>query len=144
MKEIQRRYRMQDCEYVFANYPSRFSTAAVIGRPPHHETVLNGLYKGLRKAFPIKQVEATMHGFRTNIRSWGEDQRLPDGRRRFDEKDLELALGHAAGFGNTKVARDYSRQSSPVIPLIPIFDGWARYVTSSGEVIPFRRKAAGG
>jgi integrase len=148
MKEMQRRYRMQT-EYVFANWPSRFNTNAIIGQPPSNVTALENLRKGLKFALPPEHIKATMHGFRTNIRSWGEDQRLPDGRRRFDEKDLERALGHAAGFGKTKVARDYSRQSSDIIPLIPIYDGWAKYVTSGGEpheVIydtPFRRNVTG-
>jgi hypothetical protein len=140
LKEIQRRYRMQT-PYVFANYPSRFNTNAKIGLPPSHGTglknlrmTLSNLRKTLKKILPeADKAKATMHGFRTNIRSWGEDQRLPDGRRRFDEKDLERAIGHAAGFGQTKVSRGYSRQSSDVIPLVPIFDAWARYVTSGGE-----------
>jgi hypothetical protein len=85
------------------------------------------------KALSPEQINATMHGFRTNIRSWGEDQRLPNDLRRFDDKDLERAIGHAAGFGKTKVARIYSRQSSDVIPLIPIFDGWAKYIISSAK-----------
>ena len=148
MKEIQRRYRIPT-KYVFANYPSRFNTNAIIGQPPSHVTALGNPRKALKNALSPEQIKATMHGFRTNIRSWGEDQRFPDGTRRFDDKDLERAIGHAAGFGKTKVARIYSRQSSNVIPSIPIFDGWARYVASGGkphEVIydtPFRRKAAG-
>jgi integrase len=149
MKDIQRRYRMQT-KYVFANYPSRFNTNARIGEPPCNVAALENLRKTLRNALSLDQVKATMHGFRTNIRSWGEDQRWPNGSRRFDEKDLERALGHIAGFGKTKVARDYSRQSSDIIPLIPIFDGWGKYVTSGGkpsDVIyddRFIRKAAGG
>jgi len=149
MKEIQRRYRIET-DYVFANWPSRFNTNAIIGEPPCNVTALENLRKGLKFAFTSEEVKATMHGFRTNIRSWGEDQRFPDGSRRFDEKDLERALGHSAGFGKTKESRGYSRQSSDVIPLIPIIDGWAKYVTSGGqphEVIyntPFHRQATGG
>jgi integrase len=133
MKNIQARYRMQTTEYVFANYPSRFNSNAIIGQPANNATALDNLRKALRRALPPEHITATMHGFRTNIRSWGEDQRLPNGLRRFDEKDLERALGHAAGFGKTEVARIYSRQSSDIIPSIPIFDGWAKYVTSSGQ-----------
>ena len=149
MKNIQARYRMPT-EYVFANYPSRFNTNAVIGQPASNVTALRNLRKSLHGALPPEHIRATMHGFRTNIRSWGEDQRLPNGLRRFDEKDLERALGHAAGFGKTKVARSYSRQSSQVIPSIPIFDGWGKYVTSGGQpgkIIyddRFRRQASTG
>lgn len=145
MRDIQRRYRIQT-DYVFANYPSRFNTIAHIGQPPCNVTALEHLRKTLRGALSPDQLKATMHGFRTNMRSWGEDQRRPDGMRRFDEKDLERAIGHAAGFGKTKVSRSYSRQSSDIIPLIPIFEGWGKYITSGGkfgEIVPFRRKAAG-
>jgi integrase len=138
MKDIQRRYRMQT-HYVFANYPSRFNAAAHIDQPASHVTLL----ENLRKALPPDQVKTTVHGFRTNFRSWGDDQRRPDGMRRFDEKDLERAIGHLAGFGKTQVSRSYSRQSSDIIGLIPIFDGWAKFVTSGGQgadVIPIRRR----
>jgi hypothetical protein len=137
-------------DYIFANYPSRFNSNAIINEPPCVTTALLNLRKSLRDVVAPKDVWATMHGFRTNIRSWGEDQRLPNGLRRFDEKDLELLLGHIAGFGRTQVARIYSRQSSQVIPLIPLFDGWAKYVTRGGqpgEVIyddRFRRQTSTG
>ena len=145
MQDIQRRYRIPT-PYVFANFPSRFNTNAIIGQPPSHATALYDL----RKVLPPEYIKATMHGFRTNIRSWAEDQRRPDGLRRFDEKDLERAIGHAAGFGETKVERIYTRQSSDVVAVAPIFDAWARYVTSGGKPgdviydIPFRRKASTG
>jgi hypothetical protein len=145
MKEIQRRYRMKT-DYVFANYPSRFNTSAHIGEPPTGVAVLKNLHKVLKSLAP-EQIGATMHGFRTNMRSWGDDQRLPNSTIRcFDEKDLERAIGHAAGFGTTKVSRNYSRQSSDVIPLVPIFDSWGEYITKKAKVIydtPFRRQAAG-
>jgi hypothetical protein len=145
MEEIQRRYRMQT-DYVFANYPSRFNTNAHISEPPCGYTVLKNLRRAL-KALSPEQINATMHGFRTCMRSWGEDQLFPDGTRRFDEKLLERTIGHAAGFGKTKVARIYSRQSSIVRPLIPFFDGWGQYITGKGADIvwdtPFRRQATG-
>jgi integrase len=158
MLDIRRRYRMQT-PYVFANYPSRFNTNAIIGQPPCNVTALEQLDRSLKHAFSDNQLKATMHGFRTNIRSWGEDQRRPDGSRRFDEKDLERALHHIAGFGKTKVARTYSRQSSDVIPLIPIYQGWGQFVTTghvvfdnetgqvifdTDNVVPFRRQSSTG
>jgi integrase len=130
--------------YVFANYPSRFSKwAAKIGDPVCPATMLNNL----RKALPPEEFKATMHGMRTAFRSWGDEQNNPDGTPRFAEKDLERAIGHAAGFGSTEVSRIYSRQSKRTRALVPIFDGWARFVTSGGEpaeVIPFRRSSTGG
>jgi integrase len=136
MKEIQQRYKIET-NYVFANYPSRFNTNAIIGRPPNHVTMLDNI----RKAVPQDEKKTTAHGFRVTLRSWGEDQRRPDGMRMFDEKDLERAIGHIAGFGATKVSRIYSRQSLP-LGLVRIFDGWAKFVTSGPAVIlPFAQPA---
>jgi integrase len=146
MKEQQRCYGIKT-DYVFANYPSRFNTNAHIGQPPSHVTLL----ENLRKALPPEEIKATMHGMRTAMRSWGDEQRRPDGSPWFSEKDLERAIGHIAGFGETLVSRNYSRQSSALLGLIPIFDRWGEFVTSGGlpaDVIPIRRRqvkqAAGG
>jgi hypothetical protein len=134
MKAQQQRDQIKT-DYVFAGYPSRFNKWAVkIGETVCVTTLLNNL----RKALPPEEIKATMHGMRTAFRSWGEDQ------RRFDEKDLERAIGHAAGFGATEVSRLYSRQASRIAALIPIFDGWANFVSGGGlpaDVIPFRRQA---
>jgi integrase len=75
-------------DYVFANYPSRANGGVPkIGQPPSDRTAPNNL----RSALPPEEIEATMHGMRTTMRSWGEDQRRPDGSPRFAEKDLERA-----------------------------------------------------
>jgi hypothetical protein len=105
------------------------------------------LGNNLRKALPPEEIKATMHGMRTAMRSWGEDQTNPDGTPRFAEKDLERAIGHVAGFGTTEVARGYSRQAKRISALIPIFNGWADLITGRGlpaDVIPFRRRASTG
>jgi integrase len=136
MKYIQQRYKMEP-RYVFANYPSRFVAQAIVGQPPSNVTV--GEF--LRYALPPDEQKVTMHGMRTSMRSWGEDQRRPDGLPMFAEKDLERAIGHIAGFGNTVVSRIYSRHSASILGLIPIFDLWAKFVTSGSleaDVIPIR------
>jgi hypothetical protein len=139
MEAQQRRDHLQT-NYVFANYRTRFNKSARISEPPDPATVLNNL----RVALPPEHIDATLHGMRTSMRSWSEDQRRPDGLFCFNEKDLERAIGHAAGFGKTPMARLYSRQSKDVAGLVPIFDGWAKFVTSTpADVIPFRRKAEG-
>ena len=107
MRDIQQRYRMPT-KYVFANYPSRKSYKSRHGEPACAATVLDNL----RKVLPPEYIKVTMHGFRTTMRSWGEDQRRPDGTPCFTEKDLERSIGHAAGFGKTEMARLYSRKSS--------------------------------
>ena len=149
MRDIQRRYKMQT-EYVFANYPSRFNTNAVIGQPPCHVAGLENLRKSLlemRDQLTPEELKSVMHGFRTNLRSWGDDQRNPDGTPRFAEKDLERAIGHIAGFGATPVSRIYNRQSRDIIGLIPIFDGWAKFITNSEaapNIVPLRRRVQEG
>jgi hypothetical protein len=129
---------------VFAAYRvHKHGGAHKIGYPPTPNTIHNNL----RRALPPEEIKATMHGMRTALRSWGEDQRRPDGSPRFAEKDLERAIGHAAGFGKTGMARLYSRLSRDILGLIPIFDGWAKYLTSgeqSADIIPIRRPAIGG
>jgi hypothetical protein len=131
-------------DYVFGGYRvHKLGGGGKIGYPPTGTT----LHNNLRRALPPEEIKATMHGMRTAMRSWGEDQRWLDGSPRFAEKDLERAIGHAAGFGKTGMARLYSRQSRDVLGLIPIFDGWAKYLTSgeqSADIIPIRRPAIGG
>jgi integrase len=145
MREQQQRMRMQT-QYVFANYYTRFGGVGKTGEPACLPTMR--IY--LRKALPLEEIKATMHGMRTTFRSWGEEQSKPDGTHRFDEKDLERAIGHAAGFGATEVSRGYSRQARRTHALVAIFDGWAKFVTSGvleADVIPFipyRRQQQGG
>jgi integrase len=143
LKEQQQRDGIET-DYVFAGYPVHEAGGAhKIGYPPSTTTIHNNL----RRALPPEEIKATMHGMRTAMRSWGEDQRRPDDSPRFAEKDLERAIGHASGFGTDQMARLYTRQSKGVLGLIPIFDGWAKYLTSgeqSADIIPIRRPAIGG
>jgi Arm DNA-binding domain len=131
-----------ETDYVFCNYLTANKRSALIGKPVCNTTVLNRL----RTILPPEEMHATMHGMRTAFRSWGEDQRTPDGYPRFTEKDLERATGQIKGFGETEVSRRYSRQSKGIIPLIPIFNSWADFLFGrlSADVIPIRRKAIGG
>jgi integrase len=120
-----------ETEFVFGNYITANMTSSIIGKPPATRTVLDHL----RKKLPPEEVAATMHGFRTSMRSWGADQLNKDGTRRFAEKDLERAIGHARGFGEDEVARLYSRQSVAIRPLILFFDAWAEYCLSPPAVV---------
>ena len=129
-----------DDGYVFGVYPSRYNGSnTTLGKPPHGNTTL---LRAFRRALPEKDQKACLHAMRTAFRSWGEDQCHPDGTPRFAEKDLERALGHASGFGETDVSRGYSRQAKRIRALIPIFDGWGDYL--AGNVIPFRKQHAAG
>lgn len=129
-------------DYVFANYYSRFTYSAVtIGVPPSGGTTL---LRSFRKTLPPEEIKACLHGIRTAFRSWGDDESNPDGTPRFVEKDLERAINHAAGFGETEMSRKYSRQAKRIRALIPIFDGWADFLANSdaANIIPFRRQQA--
>jgi excisionase family DNA binding protein len=120
-------------EFVFGNYITANMTSSIIGKPPATRTVLTRL----RLKLPPEQAAATMHGFRTAFRSWGDEQG-------YAEKDLERAIGHRAGFGETEVSRLYSRQSKRIKPLVEIFDAWAKYCLSPpADIIVFPRQAQG-
>jgi len=128
MDRIQKSQNLKT-EYAFASYHSRWARNAKIGYPVNPGTMLNNMRFGLSG----DDIKATVHGnARTTFRSWGEEQNGPDGRPRFADKDLERAIGHAKGFGPSETARIYSRQSRRIAALIPIFDGWAKYITSGG------------
>jgi integrase len=142
IERIQKSQNLQT-EYVFGNYRSRWCRSGKLGHPVSPATMLNSMRYGLSKA----DQKATVHGnVRTTFRSWGEEQNGPDGKPRFADKDLERAIGHAIGFGPNETARIYTRQSRRIAALIPIFDGWAKFITSGGapaDVIPFRKRAQG-
>jgi hypothetical protein len=141
VRAIHQRYQIKT-DYVFGAYPTRFMGKSATGRPVNEATLLDKL----REVLPPEEIKATMHGMRTAIRSWGDDQSYPDGHPRFAEKDLERAIGHIAGFGETEVSRLYSRQGARERPLAIFFKAWADYVTTGGkpaEILPFRRTAGG-
>src|SRR5262249_59837014 len=100
-----------------------FGAQLRMGVPPTSTTVLNFM----RRLIDPADARSSLHGMRTAFRSWAGAQRSDDGRRRFDESDMELAIGHVKGHGKTPVSRLYSRQDRDVEPLIPIFNGWADF-----------------
>jgi hypothetical protein len=85
------------------------------------------------------EISGTLHGMRTSFRSWLDDQRREDGHPRFSETDMERAIAHVRGHGETEVSRLYSRQSKQVVPLIEVFHAWENYVIGgqSAKVVPF-------
>jgi integrase len=145
----QRKRDKIDSEYVFANYRTANSTSARIGQPVDRATISNLLARLLRRINddqPLSRgdISGTLHGMRTCFRSWLDDQRDENGHPRFSESDMERAIAHIRGHGETEVSRLYSRQSKQVVPLIPIFDAWGEYVIGgqSAEVVPLHKRVA--
>jgi hypothetical protein len=94
------------------------------------------------------EISGTLHGMRTSFRSWLDVQRV-NGHPRFAEADMERAIAHIRGYGETEISRLYSRQSKEVAPLIDEFDAWEGYITGGQSVapaedvvLPFRKQAA--
>jgi integrase len=146
--EEQRARDKSDSPYVFANYRTANSTSSRIGQPLCRATVENLLARLLRRLNddqPLSRgdIAGTLHGMRTSFRSWLGDQRI-NGHRRFDEADMERAIAHVGGYGETEVSRLYSRLSKTVVPLIEMFDAWGNYVIGgqSAKVVhlPFHHK----
>jgi integrase len=136
MLEEQKKRDKSDSEYVFGNYRTANNTSARIGRPLCSQTVLNLV----RRLVDQKDVDATLHGMRTAFRSWGGEQ------GRFHEADLERAIAHIRGHGETEVSRLYSRQAKQIMPLIQIFTDWEAFCLSGGhpaEVVPFKVAKSG-
>jgi integrase len=139
----QKRDKIDDnTKFVFANYMTANQTSARIGEPLSSGTLANLLGRMLLRLNddqPLGRgdLSGTLHGMRTCFRSWLDVQRI-DGRPRFAEVDMERAIAHVRGYGETDVSRLYSRQSKEVAPLIEIFDAWENYVTGgqSAEIIP--------
>jgi hypothetical protein len=140
--EAQQKRDKIDTEYAFSNYMTANMSGADIGNPTSYETtrrLLARLLARLNENRPLSlgAVEGTMHGMRTCFRSWLADQRI-DGHPRFAEIDMERAIAHVSGYGQTQVSRLYSRQSKDIEPLIEEFASWEEYVTKpSGTVLPF-------
>jgi integrase len=118
LREQQKRDKIADSLYVFGNYMTANKSGARIGQPVCDETVRNLL----RKLLPPEDAVATLHGMRTAFRSWAGAQ------NRWKESDLERAIAHIKGHGETHVSRLYSRQNPQIMPLIEIFEAWADFV----------------
>jgi integrase len=139
----QRRFGIES-DYIFAQIPNARTHGRAnvkIGMPPCSGCVRDVL----KRLLDLDDKDKTWHAMRTAFRSWGDEQRRPDGSPRFAEKDLERAIGHIAGFGKTEVSRIYSRQSRGLQGLVPIFDLWADFIFGgsnlSAKVIPIRHQA---
>ena len=80
--------------------------------------------------------DLTVHGFRNTFGSWADDQGFP-------EKDIERALGHVVGDGETDVARRYRRGANRLDPRRQQMQAWADYCDQiaplPAEVVPFRQ-----
>jgi integrase len=137
MLDEQRQRDRNDSKYVFGNYRTANNTSARIGRPICGQNVLNLL----RRLVGPEDADKVLHGMRTAFRSWGGAQ------RRFAWSDLERSIAHVKGYGETPLIRLYSRDDDDVAPLIPIFDGWADFVTGSSGLpagvtaFPIRKRA---
>jgi integrase len=134
----QKKRDRNDSKYVFGSYRTANNTSARIGMPLCSQTVRNLV----RRLIGAEDLNATLHGMRTAFRSWGGAQRS-GGYPRFAESDLERAIAHVKGYGETPLVRLYSRQDRDIMPLIPIFDDWAEFILGGGQpasVIPIRRR----
>jgi integrase len=128
--------------FVFGNYPSNNPTSGRIGIPPCLQTLRNLLGNNVENV----DVDVTLHGFRTGFGSWGR-------RLGFLEHNVERALKHERGFGETYVARLYSRDAfndldgDPEIlaafgddPLRGLLEAWAIYCVT-GELPDIHKPA---
>jgi hypothetical protein len=132
----QRKRDKNESEFVFGNYRTANGSERM-GKPISSEIVRRLLVRLL----PPEEINAVLHGMRTAFESWGNVQRRM-GFLKVTRDDLERAIAHVEGYGETPLRRLYSRDDKEIIPLVPIFDGWADFANSdTGTVIPFRRPA---
>jgi integrase len=122
-------------QFIFGSYWTATLTSARIGIPPARSTLRSLLEKNVDEA----DIDKTLHGFRTSFSSWAN-------RLRYLEKDIERALKHKRGFGETHVSRLYGRDAyndeggDPEVlaafdddPLRGLFEDWAIYCVT-GEL----------
>jgi integrase len=136
MREKQKQDKIDDTEFVFANYLVPNPTSGRLGIPPAHNTVRNLLRNNLSNA----DADKTLHGMRTSFGSWAR-------QLGYVEADIERALSHIKGYGNVHVARLYTRDATRDVPLRKLFADWAHYCLTGelpaevipAEIIPIRR-----
>jgi integrase len=116
-------------DFVFAQSKNRLN--ARIGKPMNDGKVRDYLARF------FDPNEATVHGFRTTFSSWATDQ------RGFDPRDIERALGHIVGDGETATARIYNRYAKRREPLREMMEAWAEHCARTeplpADVVPFRQ-----
>jgi len=131
MREKQKQDKIEDTEFVFANYRGSNPRSARLRIPPCHNTVRNLLKSNLSDA----DADKTLHGMRTTFGSWAR-------QLGYVEPDIERALAHIKGYGNVHVARLYTRDATRDVPLRLLFEAWAKYCLRRelpADVIPIRR-----
>lgn len=135
--EEQQKRDNNESEFVFGNY-RRANGNERMGKPISSEIVR----RLLKRLLPPEETNAVLHGMRTALRSWGSVQRRM-GYLKVAEDDLERAIAHVKGYGETPLHRLYSRDDKEIRPLVLIFDGWADFANSDTDtpsgVIPFHQ-----
>jgi hypothetical protein len=135
----QRKRDKNESPFVFGHYRVANGDERM-GRPITGETVS----KLLKRLLPPEEKNAVLHGMRTAGRSWANMRRRM-GELAVTTDDLERALAHVDGYGETPLIRLYSRDDD-IKPLVPVFDSWADFTFSdidppASNVTRFRRKA---
>ena len=135
----QRKRDKNESEFVFGNYRAANGSGRM-GKQIADEIVR----RLLKRLLPVDEPNAVLHGMRTALESWGNTQRRM-GYLKVTRDDLERAIAHVEGYGETPLRRLYSRDDTEIKPLVPIFDGWADFINSDTDtpsgIIPFRRPA---
>jgi hypothetical protein len=129
----QRKRDKNESEFVFGNYRAANGSERM-GEPISTEIVR----RLLRRLLPPEETGAVLHGMRTSFRSWASVQRRM-GYLKVTEDDLERAIAHVKGYGETPLHRLYSRDDDEIRPLVLVFDAWADFANTTGELIPFRQ-----
>jgi Arm DNA-binding domain len=131
--EEQQKRDNNESEFMFGNY-RRANGNERMGKPISVEIVR----RLLKRLLPPEEINAVLHGMRTSFRSWANIQRRM-GYLKVTENDLERAIAHVEGYGKTPLQRLYSRDDDEIRPLIPVFDDWADFANTTGDVIPFHQ-----
>jgi integrase len=131
--EEQQKRDNNESEFMFGNY-RRANGNERMGKPISVEIVR----RLLKRLLPPEEINAVLHGMRTSFRSWANIQRRM-GYLKVTEDDLERAIAHVEGYGKTPLQRLYSRDDDEIRPLIPVFDDWADFANTTGDVIPFHQ-----
>ena len=99
----------------------------------HNDYVFAGTWGGnhclaetaLRDAvYPLLDKHATVHGFRSAFRDWGDEQIRDDGTAMFGTDVLEYAIGHTV---RSKVQRAYQRDEAYALRT-PLMARWSAYL----------------
>ena len=111
--------------------PSRLPLPSHAGKRMHGPALVAFLQDTLGRP------DLTVHGFRTTFSTWAHEHDFPG-------KDIEKALGHIVGDGESEMERRYNR-AKRLEPRRLLMDAWAEYCGRAEPlpvgVVPFRQQA---